>query len=309
MSQTGVVLLWGEDAFLLRLEALRVLEGIDPREVDAALWRGGETADLATPSLFGERRALLVTDCRALPEAAVRELTAYLGGPDPEALLVLCATVPERGRAPGALVKLVKPVGDVHEVKVARKELAGWIVSRGRARGVDLRPQAAVALVDTLGEETAILDQAVLQMASAYPGQPITPEQVGAQFRGLGERHMWDVCDRAFGKDPAGAVRALRSMMEQGDDSLMILGGVASRLRDLLRVRALPDRMPLAEVAREAGLRFDWQARRYRDQAHRFTIGQLVELHRRVVEADRVLKSGGDGDVLLPALIAEIAAA
>ena len=63
-----------------------------------------------------------------------------------------------------------------------------------------------------------------------------------------------------------------------------ILGGIASRLRDLLRVRALPERMPLTEVAKTAGLRFDWQARRYRDQARRFSIEELVRLHARLAD-------------------------
>ncbi len=104
-------------------------------------------------------------------------------------------------------------------------------------------------------------------------------------------------------------MRALRSMLEQRDDPLMILGGVASRLRDLLRVRSLPERMPLADVAKAAGLRFDWQARRYRDQARRFSIQELVGLHARIVELDRSLKSGAEAEIVLPMLVGGIAGA
>ena len=69
-----VYLLWGEDGFLLREAALELLGDLRPVEVDGGLWQGGETADLATPSLFGERRALLVSDAKALPDEGVREL-------------------------------------------------------------------------------------------------------------------------------------------------------------------------------------------------------------------------------------------
>jgi DNA polymerase III delta subunit len=124
----------------------------------------------------------------------------------------------------------------------------------------------------------------------------------------LGEQKTWDLCDKAFGKDLAGAVRALRSMEESGDAALMLLGGIASRLRDLIKVRALPDRMPQAQVAKQAGLRFEWQVRRYQQQARNFTLPQLVEIHERVTDADRALKSGASGDVVMPALIAAIAA-
>jgi DNA polymerase-3 subunit delta len=308
-SRTAPVhLLWGEDAFLLREAALELVgPDVQPREVDGAEWRGGELGDLATPSLFGEPRALLVTDCKELSDDAVRELATYLAAPDPEAPLVLCATVGERAKAPAALAKLVEPVGEVREVKLARKDLVGWLVQRGRRRGLDLAPEGAAALVETLGEDPAALDQALTQLGTAFADQRLTKDLVAQQFRGLGEQHVWDVCDKAFGRDLEGAMRSLRTLLEGPDDPLMILGGIASRLRDLLRVRALPDRMPPVELARAAGLRFEWQARRYRDQARRFSMEELVAIHSQVVEADRALKSGGDADVVLSVLIGAIA--
>ncbi len=53
----------------------------------------------------------------------------------------------------------------------------------------------------------------------------------------------------------------------------MLLGAITSRLRDLIRVQSLPERLAPAEAARQAGLRFDWQVRRYREQAKRFSLG------------------------------------
>src|SRR4051794_15918208 len=87
-----VLLLWGEDAFVLREAALDHLGELRPTEIDASAWQVGELQDLVTPSLFGERRALLVTDCRSLSKEVIGELTAYLSAPDPDAWLVLCCT-------------------------------------------------------------------------------------------------------------------------------------------------------------------------------------------------------------------------
>jgi DNA polymerase-3 subunit delta len=303
-----VTLLWGEDEFLLREAAIVVLGPIQAVEVDGASWRGGELQDLATPSLFGDARGLLITDTRSLPKDALTELADYLKAPDADAPLVICCTVAERGKVPAALQKMVQPVGQVRAVKVERKELEGWVVHRARGMEVDLTAPAARALIETLGEETAQLASAVQQLASAYAGEKVTPILVRRQFRGLGEQKTWDLCDKAFGKDLAGAIRALRSIEEGGDDPLKTLGGISTRLRDLIRVRALPDRMPPADVARVAGLRFDWQARRYAQQARNFAMDELVALHERITEADRALKSGGTGDVIMPTLIAAIAA-
>ena len=87
----------------------------------------------------------------------------------------------------------------------------------------------------------------------------------------------------------------------------MILGGIASRLRDLIRVASLPPRMSSSEVAAAANLRFDWQARRYRDQARRTGLEELIRLHALVVDSDRALKGGWSGEVLLPSLVAVMA--
>jgi DNA polymerase III delta subunit len=87
----------------------------------------------------------------------------------------------------------------------------------------------------------------------------------------------------------------------------MVLGGIASRLRDLIKVRGLPPRTPPGAVARQAGLRFEWQARRYQQQAANYSMEDLVRIHDLVTEADGALKSGSAPDVVMPTLIVAIA--
>ncbi|HUF60225.1 MAG TPA: DNA polymerase III subunit delta [Actinomycetota bacterium] len=302
-----VTLLWGEDAYLVREAALSALGGIKATEVEAAEWQGGELQGLATPSLFGEPRALLVNDAKSLRKETLEEISRYLEAPDPDATLVLACVVADRGKVPAGLQKLVASIGEVRKVDIARKELEPWLVARAKQGGLDLAIPGARALVETLGPEPGQLVAALEQLQDVFAGQRIGPREIAQQFRGLGEQKTWDLCDRAFGKDLPGAIRSLRAIEEGGDDPLMVLGGIAARLRDLLKVRSLPERMPPAEVAREAGLRFDWQARRYQQQARNFSMPQLVALHDAITEADRALKSGATGDVVMPTLVTSIA--
>ena len=307
-ARAGVTLLWGEDSYLLRETALDVFGEIKPTEVDASQWQGGELEDLATPSLFGERRGLLINDARSLSKEAMGELSAFLQAPlDADSPLVICCPVSDRGKAPAALEKLVKPVGTVVQVAIARRDLEPWLIQRAARFELELSPAAARTLVETLGEETGRLLAALQQIGSAFPGSVITPQMVAEQFSGLGDQKVWDLCDNAFGKNLPAAIRSLRSLEAAGDEPLMILGAIASRLRDLIRVRSLPDKLPLVQVAKAAGLRFDWQARRYRQQAGNYSMVQLLQLHGHLVEADRAMKSGAGGDVVVPALIAAIA--
>jgi DNA polymerase III subunit delta len=307
-SDPTLALFWGEDEFLTRDAAHALLARLDVRadEVAASEWRGGETANLVTPSLFGDRRALLVTGTQSLPEGAGDELRAYLSAPAPDAVLVLTAV--SRGRSGPAIAKAVTAGGGtVKQVALRRQDVAGWVVARAKAVGVALSGPGAAALVATVGESPAELAQAVEQLGSAFPGQPVGPDQVRTQFRGLGDQQIWDLCDHALAGRLGQALVTLRALLEDREAGLLILGGVASRVRDLIRVRSLPDRMPAADAARAAGLRFDWQVRRYREQASRFTAEELNELHHRLVEADRAMKGGVAEEVVLPGLVAALA--
>jgi DNA polymerase-3 subunit delta len=307
VDQDLVVLLWGDDPFLLRDAAVESFGDVRPVEIEGSDWRSGATADLATPSLFGEKRGLLVTNAQDLPGEAVDEVATFATQPAPDARLVLTFLVGPRAKGPprGAL----KALGDrvnVRRVGIERRDLPEWVRRRAARRGLPATAQGVQALVQTLGEDPAMLDQAVEQLAASHPGEGLTPATVAAQFKGLGDRRIWEVCDAAFGGDVPAAMRALVGMLEAGEEPLVMLGGIASRLRDLIRVASLPPRTPLGEVARAAGLRFDWQARRYRDQARRFTPVGLARIHTELVEADRALKQGGTGETVLARVVSRI---
>jgi DNA polymerase-3 subunit delta len=307
-AKSSVVLLWGDSDHLLRLAAAEALEGVRPTEIDAIEWQPGATSDLATPSLFGEPRALLISDAQHLREEGLGEVVAYATAPSPDARLVLAAVVSSRAKGPpAALAKALKGKAEVRRVAVDRKDLPTWVRSRARAGGMKADPAGASALVQTVGEDPAMLDQALAQLQSAHPVEGLTVQTVAAQFRGFGDRRIWELCDAAFGRNLPAATRCLAGLLESREEPLAVLGGISSRLRDLLRVRSLPDRITPAELARAADLRFEWQARRYREQARRFTPEELAEIHARLVDADRALKLGGSGEVVLPMVVTKIA--
>ena len=303
-----VTLLWGEDDYLLREAALALLGETKATEVDAAEWEGGELQSLATPSLFGEPRALLVNDAKSLRKETLDEIGRYLAAPDPDATLVLVLRRrrSREGARPPSRSSWSRS-GEVRKVDIARKELEPWLVGRAKELGLDLAIPGSRRSSRRSARSPASWSRRSASSRTCSPGSASALARSRGQFRGLGEQKTWDLCDRAFGKDLPGAIRSLRSIEEGGDEAIMVLGGIAARLRDLLKVRSLPDRMPPAQVAKEAGLRFDWQARRYQQQARNFSMEQLVALHDRVTEADRALKSGATGDIVMPTLVTAIA--
>ncbi len=306
-ARAGPVLLWGESSFLLRHAAAEAFGEVRPVEIEGSAWRPGATSDLATPSLFGDERGLLVTSAQTLSKDGLEEIGRYAAQPATGGRIVLAYEVGPRSKGPPkAVVSTLGSGVTVRRVAVERRDLPDWVRRRAAARKIGATPQGAQALIQTLGEDPGVLDQAVEQLASSHREEGITPRAVTAQFRGLGDRRIWELCDAAFGGHPAVAMRALVGMLEAGDEPLVILAGIASRLRDLIRVRTLAPKTPLSEVARRAGLRFEWQARRYRDQAGRFSPGDLAAIHGDLVEADALLKQGGRGDTVLTRVVARI---
>ena len=125
---------------------------------------------------------------------------------------MICAQVGDRAKVPAALDKMVKPVGQVLEVKIARKDLEPWLMQRAKRDELDITPPAVARARGDPRRGAGQLVGRARQLGSAFSGQRITPQIVAQQFRGLGEQKVWDLCDRAFAKDlPARSARGARS--------------------------------------------------------------------------------------------------
>ena len=150
---------------------------------------GGETADLATPSLFGERRALLVSDAKALPDEGVRELARYLEAPDPDAPLVTRRGGGGPGEGAGGAREARQGRRHRHRGQDRAQGAPGLDPQAGQGEGA--RPRAGRRgrarrhrSARSPGRSNARLDQ----LATAFAGERITREIVARQFRGLGEQ-------------------------------------------------------------------------------------------------------------------------
>ena len=180
---------------------------------------------------------------------------------------------------------------------------------RARAKGLDLAPDGAAALVETLGEEPGALEQALDQLGVDVPRRARHgAELVARQFRGLGEQHVWDLCDRAFAKDlPGRDAFAADVARRAGARGCWSSGGsprgcATSSASDRSRADAAR-RRPRSRPA--YGSTGRCAATGNRPSGSRCE--ELVALHERVAWADRALKSGATDDVVLPLVVSAIA--
>jgi DNA polymerase-3 subunit delta len=285
-----VVLLSG-DGFLTEEALARLRSEVDADPLAEVTFDAGAPAAeivnaLRTPSLLGGRRPVVVHGAQALNKEQTSALEAYLESPSPHSVLVLVAS----GRT--KLGDAVKRTGTVVALEAPRgRRLVGWIRQRGRERGLRIDDRAAWTLIDAVGSELRDLDAALAQVASALPaGAPVGGADVRNLFPRLADERVYAFTDAVGERRLDGAMTALRRLLEQGDEPLMILGALVAQLRRLLVARGVVDAGPRA-VGELLGLP-EWRAERVHRQARSYREDELVAAIATLASADVDMKGG-----------------
>lgn len=286
---TPVHLLVGDDDLLLRREVehlLQRLRGEDP-ELEVETHDTSETdqlPELRTASLFGGRLCLVLRGVEGASGDLKAQLERYLQQPSDEAVLVLVA------RGVGKVQKiarLAKEHGERVDVKTPPDwDDRGWerlVGEEFRRAGYRADAAAIAAIRAHAGADPGVIASKVGQVcASANEGSSITAEQVEAVVEGHGRQSGFAIADAVGQRDPVEALIALRGALEGGEAPLAVLGALAFRFRQLLRVRA-------GASQKEAGVS-PGQHRRLKALAAGFGPGELAWCHDRLAQLDVDLK-------------------
>ena len=286
-----VYLLSGE-TFLAEeaIDRIRAEAGTDPlseASFDADTLPAEILGALETPSLLGGRRLVVVRDAHDLAKEAVEALLRYLEAPSPSAVLVLVSA----GRT--KLDAAVKGAGSVVALEAPKgRRLVGWIRERGRERKLRVDDRAGWALVDSVGTELRDLDAALVQLSTALgQGATVGAAEVRNAFPRLADERVFAFQDAVGERRLPVAMTALRRLLEQGDEPLMIFGALSSQVRRMLRGRRFAD-VSAKAVGDAMGLP-SWRAERLQRQCRAYREEELVDALR-VLAATDVEMKGGD---------------
>ena len=276
--------------------------------------RGGGLPDgfamgLATASLFGGGRVVVVQEADGLDATAREAVLALAADPGAATAVVL------RAAAPGRQAKFFKDVQrDAATVLVAKlrpAERGSWLRAEVRRLGRKADEAAVAALIDTVGQDLRELAGAVAKLHVAVPPPTLlTAGHVTEFLAQTADRGIFELTDAVFAADAATALDRLDALIDQGEDPIRLLGFIASQLRLLLRVADHPE-LPKAQVAGllGGGVR-DWQVDRARRQLRRFRPGDLHRALDLIAEADAHIRNGTSSSrLLLELLIARLAGA
>jgi DNA polymerase III subunit delta len=284
-------LITGPEELLLRRAAEKILDELRRAgDLDVVDVQGGELGeaglpDLRTASLFGNPRALLVRRAQDLPAGLVDALLEQLDGTTPEATVLLLASGTQRLQR---LARRIKELGGRIDVKPpAEWDRTGWprlVLDEFRRHGRAADQAAVTAVLEHAGTDVSVIAEKVAQVVAAAPAGRIGAAQVDEVVSGHGSRGTFAVADAMCARDPQQALVLLRGALEAGLEPLLILGGLAYRLRSIVAAAS--------GVAGDVGLKVSQGQARHLEAARRnFGPGELSAAFRTLADADVGLKS------------------
>ena len=254
--------------------------------IEAAAYEPHQLDTLASPSLFGEPKLVLVPALEQMNDALLTDLLAYISAPAPDVVVLLRHNGGQRGRKLlNALAKSPYPVVTIEAVK-SPKDKAALVSSDARRMGRRMEPEAVGALVDALGSDLRELCSAVDQLVAATQGT-ITLPAVNTYYAGRFEATGFTVADAAAAGNVAKAITALRHAIATGTDPVPIVAALAMKIRQLARVAALGGRRGMSP--KDLGMA-PWQVDRARRELSGWSDDALAVAITAVARADAEVK-------------------
>lgn len=240
----------------------------DARELSADQLDLGTLYDLLSPSLFAERRVVVILRGQDARPDIVEVIAAYAADPSESISLVVGHAGGAKGKA---LLAALRSAGAavVDCKRLTRPEDRITFVRSEVARsGGTIGAAAAAALLDAVGNDLRELSAAADQLA-ADSGGHIDETAVTRYHRGRAEVSGFSVADRAVVGDVAGALQMLRWALAVGVAHVLIADALADGIRTIARVSASTtgaSRRRPEELASSLGMP-PWKVKRAMGQA------------------------------------------
>ncbi|MGO2659412.1 MAG: DNA polymerase III subunit delta [Mycetocola reblochoni] len=290
-----VILVSGTQTFLAdrAIGVLRdYLRAEDPsveiHEVYADSVGPGELQTLASPSLFGEPRLVIVRGVEKMSDSFLADALAYLASPADGATVLLRHGGGVRGKK---LLDAVRSAGD-RGIEVAcaelkkeqeRHDFAAAEFARASRR---IRPRALQSLVTAFSGDLAELAAACQQLIADTSGD-ITEAVVDQYYGGRAETTAFAVADAAVQGDYASALGGLRNALSSGVDPVPLVAAIAMKVRGLAKVSG--SRGSSAELAKRLGMA-PWQVERAQRDLRGWTDAGLGVAIQALADADAAVK-------------------
>jgi len=270
--------------------AVRAVEAdADVRAVEVAGLEPGDLATLLSPSLFGDRRVIVLRGVEDADQAVADALLSYLADPLPEVAVVAVHSGGAKGRK--LLDRLGPRAGDRVDCQGPRTARArrDFVAMEVRRAGGRIDTEAADLLLQAVGNDLRALATAGAQLVADTGGQ-VDAAAIARYYRGRPETTGFAVADRAMAGDAAGALELFRWGQSVNVAPVLFTSGLAGALRSVVQVAPYLRDRP-ADLARRLGWP-TWRADKALRQARSWHPEGIATAVLAVAAADAEVKGG-----------------
>lgn len=299
MALTPVVLIHGSEAALSDRalnEALSLRKDFERTTLDGSELELGRFSEVIAPSLFSERRVVVIRDLQDVIGEVGEEILASFEAIDPNTHLIFLHRGGVKGKGLVEKIKKLKSEYIACEPLKKQSEKEGFVREEFARHGRKISPAAVVALVNATGSDTRELAAACSQIAfdtNAGKAQ-IDEGDIANYYQGRVEATGFDVADAVVAGDVKGTLITLRQALDTGTDPVMIISAVANSVRAIAKVSDVPRNAKSFELAGTLGLA-PWQIDKARRQLTRWRPGMITFAINELARADYGVK-GGEAD-------------
>lgn len=284
------------DRALAKLQAQLKEESAEITALSAAEVQIGDIADALAPSLFSERRALVLKDLQDLPEDSKEEVTRYLAQMDPTMTVIFIHKGGVKGKALLDAIKKAKPEVIACDAIKKDSEKEDFVKGLFQDAGRKASAGAIKAMVASLGSDMRELQSAVSQISLDAPAGVIDEAIVDKFQQGRIETTGFDVADATIDGNLPVALITLRSALETGTDPVMVTSAIASSLRSLAKVSGTNRGAKSFELAGELGMA-PWQIDKARRQLQSWTPRGIATAVEAIAKADADVKGASSDPI------------
>lgn len=205
----------------------------------------------------------------------------------------------KRKKALKALVKIVSadPRGEVFSFEVPgdTNSMVAWMQDRARLFGVAIDRDAALSLIERVGEDLVLADSEIEKL-SAYVGAggTITREGVDLLSPYSADASIFALVDSLGERSGAEALKLLFKLIDEGDDPLRIFGMITRQYRLIIQMReSLESGQSVSSAGRAIGISHQFISEKIARQARRYpSLENLDRIYEHLLSVDVQMKTG-----------------
>jgi DNA polymerase-3 subunit delta len=270
---------------------------------------GPELAELVSPSLFAERRVIVLEGAQEAGKDIAASVAAYMKEPADSVQLVVLHN--GGGRKPGKdLIAAMKSAGAqvVECPKITKPgDRESFVRNEVRRAGGKTDMDAVRELIESVGSDLRELAAAAAQLVADTNGQ-VTVEAIRRYHRGRADVTGFAVAEKAVTGDVTGALEMLRWAMQLGVPHVLVADALADAVRTVAKVAGAGRADPF-QLAGELGMPA-WKVRKALAQSRGWHPAGLVMAMQVVADVNADVKGVAvDAGYALERAVLKLAAA